>query len=621
MVSQAASPVPPPPQPLPGAAEAAKKRRKRRPQVEAATPKAAVLLEVGEVTPVATSNVHGLGGAGKVRNMSDGPQMDWMVQKFKTMPCTVQMSASSHDHRCCPYYHSERDRRRPVFVGEALQYTSEPCENRFDDARSCAMGDACNKCHSTAELLYHPTLFKKRLCHQLRRCPRSKYCAFAHARQELLVPNFSEEEENNPTEEFIAHRFKTQWCPIGGPHDWESCVYAHTYRDWRRVPLLNYSSHPCPRWSGSITKGSSELDYGMRCPLGIACPLAHGAKEQLYHPQFYKTSPCSDPNCRRGPLCAFTHGEEDMPRNQNDNNAKVARKPIPQAHLILAQHQPTWASPPMYHALEDAPKVGGAKSRKQRGRSNKDKLTDAGAAEPDRLTMPQANDWVPEPELPAAQQPSLTLPPYGAYGHEVFAYTAPYPPYMWLPLSSHGPLSGSPHGPLSGSPAHSMPENQMFWGGCSPLSPGCSPLSSASGSAVQPNFPCVLMPDAKQAEANKLGGGEVTQEVVNLSAWRQQVGKASQQIKDLDTLSNGWRTLSSFGSLPGSVGQSAPSTPRSPRSVEQTESTKSGSGGSAGADPLSYQGTLLTTGQPVRIQTRSNEPVYFPGDQLALEAR
>ena len=179
------------------------------------------------------------------------------------------------------------DLRRPVFLeGGGLAYQGEPCTKQFDDSRTCSHGDACNLCHSTAELLYHPHFFRKRLCHQARRCPRSRFCAFAHDRQELLVPHFLEQEEAQPTEEFIAYRFKTQWCPVGGPHDWENCVYAHTYRDWRRVPIIGYTSHPCPRWTNSVASGSPEITYSQRCPHGMACPLAHGAKEQLYHPQF-----------------------------------------------------------------------------------------------------------------------------------------------------------------------------------------------------------------------------------------------------------------------------------------------------------------------------------------------
>jgi len=597
--------------------EAGKRRRKRRPDATAmpwpASGAAAQALEVGEVLPAGSIATPAMPGvvmdpvAGRARQASEGPQMDWMIQKFKTMPCRVQLSASSHDHRCCPYFHSDRDRRRPVFHTEdqvVANYKAEPCANRFDDSRSCSMGDMCGSCHSTAELLYHPNLFKKRLCHQLRRCPRGKYCAFAHTRQELLVPNFSEQEENEPTEEFIAYRFKTQWCPIGGPHDWESCVYAHTYRDWRRTPLLGYSSHPCPRWSGSIAKGSPELDYGMRCPHGVSCPLAHGAKEQLYHPHFYKTSPCSDPSCRRGPLCAFTHGEEDSHKAPTDTAAKVTRKPIPKAHQILTEHQPTYATPPMYHALEDAPKSGASKSRRQRGRNGRDRA----------VTLPEGCfDAVLHTELPLQPPPSppeasfpssfpsmaSTMPAPMPLGQEVL-YTAPYPPYMWLPVSSQVGMQPDP--------------NPMFWGGCSPLSP-----ASAS-----PQMPCLFMPPAMPAAEVEFPAvshatvAAIPEATVNLSSWR-----LPDKVKDLDILSNGWRTLSSFGSLPGSVGQSAASTPRSPRSVDvdRAESTKSSLGGSGSGSLDSSKLTASTTSGG-----QSPHPVLVPvaelmPKQLALEAR
>lgn len=226
-------------------------------------------------------------------------------------------------------------------------------------------------CHSTAELLYHPEFFRKRLCHQAMTsgCPRGRLCAFAHSRQELFAPYFSEEEEKEPTEEFIAWNFKTQWCPIGGPHDWETCMYAHTYRDWRRTPAIGYSSRPCPNWAQSVAGGPTELMYEFRCPNGMACPLAHGAKEQLYHPQFYKTSPCSE-NCKRGALCAFTHGDRDRrgsPPGLNmtaEEAAWAASWPIPWALDLLACYQPAFCNPPRYHALEEqVPRKAGKGSK------------------------------------------------------------------------------------------------------------------------------------------------------------------------------------------------------------------------------------------------------------------
>eukprot|EP00747_Dinoflagellata_sp_TGD_P210996 gnl/TRDRNA2_/TRDRNA2_84208_c0_seq1.p1 gnl/TRDRNA2_/TRDRNA2_84208_c0~~gnl/TRDRNA2_/TRDRNA2_84208_c0_seq1.p1 ORF type:complete len:624 (+),score=89.55 gnl/TRDRNA2_/TRDRNA2_84208_c0_seq1:187-1872(+) len=294
-----------------------------------------------------------------------------MLHEFKTSPCASGNSIPSHDHRCCPFYHSERDRRRPVIsCGATLCYCAEPCDEQFDDHRHCYRGDSCGLCHSTAELLYHPDFFRKRLCHQAKRCPRGRFCAFAHSRAELLVPHFTDAEERDPSEEFIAYKFKTQWCPIGGPHDWENCVYAHTYRDWRRMPILGYCSRPCPQWTQSVATGPPELTYEQRCPRGVACPMAHGAKEQLYHPQFYKTSPCSEGSCKRGPLCAFTHGESDCVRCWARDQAvpsRSLRDPIANATQFLDQNQPTYWNPPRYHALEDGGNTGKGGKAKQRG--------------------------------------------------------------------------------------------------------------------------------------------------------------------------------------------------------------------------------------------------------------
>lgn len=236
-------------------------------------------------------------------------------------------------------------------------YLAEPCSESFDDSkRICPRGDDCIFCHSTVELLYHPEFFRKRLCHQAMTtgCPRTHLCASAHSRQELLTPYFTEQEEKEPSEEFVAWNFKTQWCPLGGPHDWESCMYAHTYRDWRRTPALGYSSRPCPNWTQSIASGPTELIYEMRCHNGMACPLAHGAKEQLYHPQFYKTSRCSD-NCKRRALCAFTHGEHDRrePFTGTQFGIDDVLWPIPWALDVLSCYQPAFSNPPRYHALEE----------------------------------------------------------------------------------------------------------------------------------------------------------------------------------------------------------------------------------------------------------------------------
>lgn len=209
------------------------------------------------------------------------------------------------------------------------------------------------------------------------------------------------------------YEFKTQWCPVGGPHDWESCVYAHTYRDWRRTARIGYTSHPCQHWARSVTSGGRrELNYGQRCPRGVSCPFAHGAKEQLYHPQFYKTSPCSEANCRRGPLCAFTHEGRDTRNLPAEFLAAAAlptgAAPLADAELLLKQHQPTYWMPPRYHALEEqaGDKGGGSvtssaasKGRSRRRRGSGD--ASAQATQPDLSTPMQIPMQIPDAIYPS----------------------------------------------------------------------------------------------------------------------------------------------------------------------------------------------------------------------------
>mmetsp|Transcript_31025 Transcript_31025/g.56385 ORF Transcript_31025/g.56385 Transcript_31025/m.56385 type:complete len:756 (+) Transcript_31025:95-2362(+) len=409
---------------------------------------------MGNMLPQGLSAIVASSGFGK---RSSGPQdseqqqaqNEKMIREFKTIPCGLEGSMSSHDHRCCPFYHSERDRRRLVIVdGAPASYSAEPCSDQFDDPRVCPRGDACGFCHSTAELLYHPDFFRKRLCHQAKRCPRGRFCAFAHSRQELLVPHFSEVEETEPTEDFITWRFKTQWCPIGGPHDWENCVYAHTYRDWRRVPSLGYSSRPCPHWVQSVTTGPPELSYEHRCPRGMGCPLAHGAKEQLYHPQFYKTSPCSEANCKRGALCAFTHGAYDLRRPRTDEAGNAVREPILEAVELLGQNQPTFWSPPKYHALEDPPKSTAGPSKNRSRKSSAASI----AFSPGNSKWGDAGKLVTE-SMDALGPPGELLP---AALPAIAAESLP---------TNVEPLSSSPHEPLSsqlmGHPAYTQPPQYM----------------------------------------------------------------------------------------------------------------------------------------------------------------
>jgi hypothetical protein len=105
--------------------------------------------------------------------------------------------------------------------------------------------------------------------------------------------------------------YKTCWCPIGSFHDWQECIYAHNYQDYRRDPRLGYSTLVCPDWE----KSNRSPDYKSRCPRGFACGFAHGAKEQLYHPGYFRSVLCNDhfhgKRCPRGRQCAFFHKKKE----------------------------------------------------------------------------------------------------------------------------------------------------------------------------------------------------------------------------------------------------------------------------------------------------------------------
>jgi len=190
-------------------------------------------------------------------------------------------------------------------------------------------------------------------------CRRGAACAFAHTREEARTPLLALEEENHEpscmTEFFFTQKFKTLWCPIGAQHDWHSCVYAHTYQDARRKPSIGYGPQPCPYWSKKDTRAA----YSQRCPLGIRCAYSHGAKEQLYHPNYFRTVICRDlqvKGCPRRKLCAFFHkrGERRHPPADEIDYTK----PIPKDALD-AEWQIHFLAPPFFQETGDGMEGGG----------------------------------------------------------------------------------------------------------------------------------------------------------------------------------------------------------------------------------------------------------------------
>jgi len=207
-----------------------------------------------------------------------------------------------------------------------------------------------NSRNNSTGALYHPKVYKHRFCASyphIASCRRGDACAFAHTREEIRTPLLADEEEEQRasalTNDFFMHRFKTLWCPVGVQHDWQTCVYAHNYQDARRHPSIGYGPRPCLYWKRKETA----LEYSQRCPLGVGCPFSHGAKEQLYHPTYFKTVTCQDwpnSNCPRGPLCAFWHKRSQQRARPSDDEFDY-KKPIPEKRLQDGL-QPDFLSPP-----------------------------------------------------------------------------------------------------------------------------------------------------------------------------------------------------------------------------------------------------------------------------------
>ena len=216
------------------------------------------------------------------------------LNSFKSTLCPELNTL--HERKKCLHFHGNLDRRRlPV------SYEPQMCESPV----SCA--ESCDKCHNRVELLYHPSVFKARLCPvypEVDCCEWGELCSFAHSVGELRVPLLDQSD-------LFPEFFKTEWCPLTNQHDWNVCPYAHTLQDARRAPRAGYGPLPCSSWDRSDPRA----DYVGRCANGLRCPFAHGRKEQMYHPVFYKTQECCDWRrsnasqvCQRGFTCAFFHG-------------------------------------------------------------------------------------------------------------------------------------------------------------------------------------------------------------------------------------------------------------------------------------------------------------------------
>jgi hypothetical protein len=147
------------------------------------------------------------------------------------------------------------------------------------------------------------------------------------------IDNQGAPNDSQMTDDFYMYEFKCTWCPITVQHNWQTCMYAHNYQDARRNPQLGYGPQPCPHWD----KKQRAPMYGQRCPNGVLCPFSHGAKEQLYHPHYFKTVICWDfahtkEGCPRDRLCAFYHRKRSQ--RKGGHSVYVSQRHIDYERLL-----------------------------------------------------------------------------------------------------------------------------------------------------------------------------------------------------------------------------------------------------------------------------------------------
>jgi len=292
-------------------------------------------------------------------------EISYHAAKYKTKFCNDK---DCRGEEVCCFAHNEQELREHaldrysfwsifgnVAASGMMACPRFRCEEDYTLAAAAGYAGAgyaggCNGAAATGAL-YHPKVYRHRFCASyphVASCRRGEACAFAHSREEIRTPLLASDEEDQRTSaltnDFFMHRFKTLWCPVGVQHDWQTCVYAHNYQDARRHPGIGYGPRPCPYWKRKETS----LEYAQRCPLGVRCPFSHGAKEQLYHPSYFKTVTCQDwrsSSCPRGKLCAFWHKKSQQrsrPTSEDDFDYKL---PIPEQRLEEAL-QADFLSPP-----------------------------------------------------------------------------------------------------------------------------------------------------------------------------------------------------------------------------------------------------------------------------------
>lgn len=131
---------------------------------------------------------------------------------------------------------------------------------------------------------------------------------------------------------FFLYQFKCEPCQLkkGMCQDKSTCEGWHHEGERRRNPgngpNFVYSEEPCPKLK---TPGTNKWLKPTNCKDGDLCPYSHTLMEQMYHPNIYKTSLCTNfsasggDQCQWGYFCTHAHGQKDI---RNPNKKNVAKR-------------------------------------------------------------------------------------------------------------------------------------------------------------------------------------------------------------------------------------------------------------------------------------------------------
>jgi len=112
---------------------------------------------------------------------------DSFMYKFRTKVCTKKRCRNPSR---CLNAHSQRMKRRVPFQNETglFNYIPEPCQ-QWEKEKKCVNGDSCLRSHGWLEVIFHPLLYKTKLCKSHRKngvCSEyGVYCAKAHNRNDI----------------------------------------------------------------------------------------------------------------------------------------------------------------------------------------------------------------------------------------------------------------------------------------------------------------------------------------------------------------------------------------------------------------------------------------------------